>query len=211
MLAFKGEPTSAVHGSRWKPFLLPVAWLINLTEGFSNCSGVVFWSHFLHISAGFRNPNLKETTCPSYLCPRRYKLFTSRWTSATWRLNVDPWTIFIINQVQLQAYEIPNWVRDFVQLGKICRLFCLLARVLSFGMQGSSISCYENKTCLQKRQETLVSRVNPSLVSALGGGLVEVKSEKLDFKEKVQSKIGSLDNITHVPGGGNKKVKVNLF
>lgn len=42
---------------------------------------------------------------------------------------------------------------------------------------------------------------------SLGGGLVEVKSEKLDFKDKVQSKIGSLDNITHVPGGGNKKVK----
>lgn len=40
-----------------------------------------------------------------------------------------------------------------------------------------------------------------------GGGQVEVKSEKLDFKDRVQSKIGSLDNITHVPGGGNKKVK----
>lgn len=39
-----------------------------------------------------------------------------------------------------------------------------------------------------------------------GGGNVEVKSEKLDFKEKVQSKIGSLDNITHTPGGGTKKV-----
>lgn len=40
-----------------------------------------------------------------------------------------------------------------------------------------------------------------------GGGQVEVKSEKLDFKDRVQSKIGSLDNITHVPGGGHKKVK----
>jgi microtubule-associated protein tau len=40
-----------------------------------------------------------------------------------------------------------------------------------------------------------------------GGGQVEVKSEKLDFKDRVQSKIGSLDNITHVPGGGNKKVR----
>lgn len=36
---------------------------------------------------------------------------------------------------------------------------------------------------------------------------MEVKSEKLDFKDRVQSKIGSLDNITHVPGGGNKKVQ----
>lgn len=40
---------------------------------------------------------------------------------------------------------------------------------------------------------------------------MEVKSEKLDFKDKVQSKIGSLDNISHVPGGGNKKVSVGLW
>lgn len=39
-----------------------------------------------------------------------------------------------------------------------------------------------------------------------GGGNIEVKSEKLDFKEKIGSKVGSLDNITHTPGGGNKKV-----
>jgi len=38
---------------------------------------------------------------------------------------------------------------------------------------------------------------------------VEVKSEKLDFKDRVQSKIGSLDNITHVPGGGNKKIETH--
>ncbi|NXU06278.1 TAU protein, partial [Buphagus erythrorhynchus] len=50
---------------------------------------------------------------------------------------------------------------------------------------------------------------SPSSHSSLpGGGQVEVKSEKLDFKDKVQSKIGSLDNISHVPGGGNKKVNV---
>lgn len=42
-----------------------------------------------------------------------------------------------------------------------------------------------------------------------GGGQVEVKSEKLDFKDRVQSKIGSLDNITHVPGGGNKKIETH--
>lgn len=49
---------------------------------------------------------------------------------------------------------------------------------------------------------------HPDLISSLGGGLIEVKSEKLDFKDKVQSKIGSLDNITHIPGGGNRKVKI---
>lgn len=39
----------------------------------------------------------------------------------------------------------------------------------------------------------------------LGGGNIEIKNEKLEFK--VQSKIGSLDNIGHVPGGGQRKVK----
>lgn len=37
-----------------------------------------------------------------------------------------------------------------------------------------------------------------------GGGNIEIKNEKLEFK--VQSKIGSLDNIGHVPGGGQKRV-----
>lgn len=37
---------------------------------------------------------------------------------------------------------------------------------------------------------------------------MEIKSEKVDFKT-VQSKVGSLENITHVPGGGKKKVHAN--
>lgn len=37
-----------------------------------------------------------------------------------------------------------------------------------------------------------------------GGGNVEIKNEKMEFR--AQSKVGSLDNITHVPGGGVKKV-----
>lgn len=39
----------------------------------------------------------------------------------------------------------------------------------------------------------------------LGGGNIEIKNEKLEFK--VQSKVGSLGNISHIPGGGQKKVK----
>lgn len=38
-----------------------------------------------------------------------------------------------------------------------------------------------------------------------GGGKLEIKSEKVDFTS-VQSKVGSLENITHIPGGGKKKV-----
>lgn len=34
---------------------------------------------------------------------------------------------------------------------------------------------------------------------------MEIKSERVGFKE-VHSKVGSLENITHVPGGGKKKV-----
>lgn len=40
-----------------------------------------------------------------------------------------------------------------------------------------------------------------------GGGNIEIKNEKLEFK--VQSKIGSLDNIGHVPGGGQRKVRTS--
>lgn len=42
-------------------------------------------------------------------------------------------------------------------------------------------------------------------VCVSGGGKLEIKSEKVDFTS-VQSKVGSLENISHVPGGGKKKV-----
>lgn len=38
---------------------------------------------------------------------------------------------------------------------------------------------------------------------------MEIKSEKVEFKT-VQSKVGSLENVTHVPGGGKKKVRINI-
>lgn len=44
-----------------------------------------------------------------------------------------------------------------------------------------------------------------SVSATPGGGNVEIKNEKLEYK--AQSKVGSLDNITHVPGGGVKKVR----
>lgn len=38
---------------------------------------------------------------------------------------------------------------------------------------------------------------------------MEIKSEKVAVKA-VQSKVGSLENVTHVPGGGKKKVCTNI-
>lgn len=40
-----------------------------------------------------------------------------------------------------------------------------------------------------------------------GGGHVRIENVKLDFKEKAHAKVGSLDNTSHTPGGGNVVVK----
>lgn len=42
-----------------------------------------------------------------------------------------------------------------------------------------------------------------------GGGHVRIETVKLDFKEKAQAKVGSLDNAHHMPGGGSVMVSVN--
>ena len=39
-----------------------------------------------------------------------------------------------------------------------------------------------------------------------GGGNVKVSSQKLEFKERATSKVGSRDNLQHKPGGGDVKV-----
>lgn len=44
-------------------------------------------------------------------------------------------------------------------------------------------------------------------VPAAGGGDVKIESHKVNFKEKAQSKVGSLDNVSHSPGGGNVMVR----
>lgn len=49
----------------------------------------------------------------------------------------------------------------------------------------------------------------PSVTSVLlvpGGGDVKIESQKLNFKEKAQAKVGSLDNVGHLPAGGAVKV-----
>ncbi|KAF1380266.1 hypothetical protein PFLUV_G00185050 [Perca fluviatilis] len=58
-------------------------------------------------------------------------------------------------------------------------------------------------------RESRVPGPSPTISSQAGphgGGKVEIKSEKVDFKT-VQSKVGSLENVTHVPGGGKKKIE----
>lgn len=40
-----------------------------------------------------------------------------------------------------------------------------------------------------------------------GGGDVKIENQKLTFKEKAQSKVGSLDNVGHMPAGGMVKVR----
>lgn len=53
----------------------------------------------------------------------------------------------------------------------------------------------------------LARHLKAFLISSVGGGRVKIESVKLDFKEKAQAKVGSLDNAHHVPGGGNVKVR----
>ena len=36
--------------------------------------------------------------------------------------------------------------------------------------------------------------------------VLQIETQKLNFKEKAQSKVGSKDNIQHKPTGGDKKV-----
>lgn len=42
-----------------------------------------------------------------------------------------------------------------------------------------------------------------------GGGNVRIETVKLDFKDKAQAKVGSLDNAHHIPGGGHIMVSVS--
>lgn len=36
---------------------------------------------------------------------------------------------------------------------------------------------------------------------------MKIESHKVNFREKAQSKVGSMDNVSHSPGGGNIKVR----
>lgn len=47
---------------------------------------------------------------------------------------------------------------------------------------------------------------SPLLNLVTGGGDVKIENQKLNFKEKAQAKVGSLDNVGHSPAGGTVKV-----
>lgn len=38
---------------------------------------------------------------------------------------------------------------------------------------------------------------------------MRIESVKLDFKDKAQAKVGSLDNAHHIPGGGHVMVSAS--
>lgn len=44
-----------------------------------------------------------------------------------------------------------------------------------------------------------------------GGGDVKIENQKLNFKEKAQAKVGSLDNLGHSPAGGAVKVSAGVW
>lgn len=46
------------------------------------------------------------------------------------------------------------------------------------------------------------------LIFLIGGGDIKIESHRVNFKEKAQSKVGSMDNVSHAPGGGNVKVRL---
>lgn len=42
-----------------------------------------------------------------------------------------------------------------------------------------------------------------------GGGDVKIGSHKVSFREKTQSKVGPMDNMSNSPGGGDVKVRLS--
>ncbi|NWU83818.1 MTAP2 protein, partial [Onychorhynchus coronatus] len=69
---------------------------------------------------------------------------------------------------------------------------------------GGNVSSMDTSHFLPHRCSLLIS-ISFS-ISIVGGGRVKIESVKLDFKEKAQAKVGSLENAHHVPGGGNVKI-----
>lgn len=56
-------------------------------------------------------------------------------------------------------------------------------------------------------RDTPASNLEDNFCFSPGGGDVKIESQKLNFKEKAQAKVGSLDNVGHLPAGGAVKVE----
>lgn len=52
------------------------------------------------------------------------------------------------------------------------------------------------------RPQPLLCSCHSSLLFS-GGGNVRIETVKLDFRDKAQAKVGSLENAHHTPGGGH--------
>ncbi|NXT91948.1 MTAP2 protein, partial [Anhinga rufa] len=69
---------------------------------------------------------------------------------------------------------------------------------------GGNVSSTDTLAPVRIRSDFLLSHY--IFFFCVGGGRVKIESVKLDFKEKAQAKVGSLENAHHVPGGGNVKI-----
>lgn len=49
--------------------------------------------------------------------------------------------------------------------------------------------------------------VNYAKICVIGGGDKKIMEVKTDFNQRARSKVGSRDNVTHKPGGGDVKVR----
>ncbi|XP_019512440.1 PREDICTED: microtubule-associated protein 2 isoform X17 [Hipposideros armiger] len=80
---------------------------------------------------------------------------------------------------------------------------------IKYQPKGGQVSILNKKIDFSKVQSRCGSKDNIKHAAGGGnvsGGRVKIESVKLDFKEKAQAKVGSLDNAHHVPGGGNVKI-----
>ncbi|NWX93359.1 MAP4 protein, partial [Nothoprocta ornata] len=70
---------------------------------------------------------------------------------------------------------------------------------------GGNVQIQNKKVDLSKVSSKCGSKAN--IKHKPGGGDVKIENQKLNFKEKAQAKVGSLDNVGHVAAAGAAKVR----
>lgn len=86
---------------------------------------------------------------------------------------------------------------------KSCSAICWRPLVLLVDSTDASTEFKKHVSCCATVSDRIVTYFHP------GGGHVRIETVKLDFKEKAQAKVGSLDNAHHTPGGGSIMVSVS--